>query len=129
MSEAYTNEYTEMRTAATAAMRDTCKIGTASASSDNDPANVTWTYGDAIACGLKVSTRSEVDNGSQATVTDATLRLPWGTSVNTGSRIKMITQAGATLSPSPVYAVVGAPYQHIANVQVKLTLLTGESAL
>jgi hypothetical protein len=130
MGEAYTNEYSEIRAAASASMRDTCQIGSASATTDNDPANVTWTYATAIACGLKVTTKSEViENGSQATVTHAELRLPWGTSVGTGNRVKMITQAGATLSPSPVYAVIGEPYHHIGNVRVNLTLLTGNSIL
>ena len=129
MSEAYTNEYADIRTAAETAMRDTCKIGSASASTDNDPGNVTWTYGDAIACGLKVTTRSEVDDGSQATVTDAELRLPWNTSIGTESRVQIITQAGVTLSPSPVYAVIGEPFQHVGNVRVKLSLLTGNSTL
>jgi hypothetical protein len=130
MAEAYTNEYSEIRAAATAAMRDTCQIGTASATTDNDPSNVTWTYATAIACGLKVATKSEVtENGSQATVTHAELRLPWGTTIGTANRIKLITQAGATLSPSPVYAVIGEPYQHIGNIRVNLTLLVGNSAL
>ena len=129
MSESFTNEFSDIQAAATAAMRDTCKIGTMSATTDNDPGNVTWTYGDAMNCGLKVTTKGEIDDGSQATVTDAVLRLPWGTSVSTANRIKMITQAETTLSPSPVYAVDGDSFEHIANVSVRLTRLTGSSVL
>ena len=129
MTEAYTNEYTDIRTAATAAMRDTCQVGTQSAPTDNDPASVVWTYSATISCGLTVETRGETRDGAQATLTEATLRVPWGTAISTGDRIKLISQAGVVLSPSPVYAVDGEPYQHIANVQVRLVRLTGESIL
>ena len=129
MSEAFGGEYADIRTAAQAAMRDTCQTGTRGTPTGNDPGAVSWTYATAIPCGLHVTTKGETVDGAQATVTDAVLRLPWGTVINSSNRVKMITQAGDTLSPSPVYAVQGDPYQHISNVQARLVRVTGESVL
>jgi len=129
MTEAFTGEYADLRAAAQAAMRDTCQIGTRSTPTGNDPGAVTWTYATAIPCGLSVMTRGETVDGAQATLTDAVLRLPWGTAITSSNRVKLSTQAGVTLSPAPVYAVQGEPYQHVSNVQVRLARVTGESVL
>lgn len=128
MSEAFTGEYADLRAASVATFRDKCKIGVRAESSTNDPSEVTFTYGSEIACGLHVTTRGEVTaDGSQATITNALLRLPWGTSINTSDRI-WITEQGDT-DVSVYYAVDGAPYQSLANVTVRLKRITGSSDL
>jgi hypothetical protein len=128
MSEAFTGEYASMRAASAATFRDKCKIGVRAASTTTDPSDVTFTYGSEIACGLHVTTRGEVTgDGSQATITNALLRLPWGTSINVSDRI-WITEQGDT-DVSIYYAVDGAPYQSLINTVVRLKRITGSSDL
>ena len=128
MSEVFTDEYAELRAAAVAIFRDKCKIGTRSSSSTVDPSEGTFTYGSEIACGFSVTTAGELDpTGAQATITNAILRLPWGTAINTSDRI-WITEQGDT-DVSIYYAVDGAPYQSIANIIVRLRRITGSSDL
>ena len=129
MSEAYTGEYAAIRAQALACMRDACKVGVRSAPVSDDPGDVTYTYGAEIACGIEISTRGEVDNGSQVTLTDIVCRLPWGTAIADGSRIQITKQAGATVSTDNVYAVDGAPYGNLACVRARLKRLTGASVL
>jgi hypothetical protein len=125
-----TGEYEAIRAASIEAMRDTCKIGVRGIASGDDPGAATYTYGAAIACGLYASTSGEIqDTGAQATITDAILRLPWGTAIATGDRIQIVTQAGQTLIAGTNYAVDGEPYQCLANIRVKLKKLTGASVL
>lgn len=125
----FEGEYESLRTAATEVMRDTCKIGVRSASTTDDPNTVTYSYGSTIACGLDVSTKGEItDDGSQATLTDALLRLPWGTTITSSDRVQIVTQAGETLTDS-YYAVDGEPYQCLINLRVRLKKLTGASVL
>jgi hypothetical protein len=128
MSEAFTGEYADMRTASQATFRDKCKIGVRSASSTVDPSDVTFAYGSEIACGLSVTTRGEIaGDGSQATITNALLRLPWGTTINTSDRIQITEQGGTDVSV--YYAVDGAPYQSLINTTVRLKRITGSSDL
>lgn len=129
MAEAYTGDYTALRAAATACMRDTCQIGVQAYVSGDDPGNVTYTYSTAIPCGLKATTQGELADGSQATLTTAELRVPWGTSIKSGDRVKMTTQAGVSLTTKLLYAVDGEPYQTLAAVRCKLKRITEDSVL
>jgi hypothetical protein len=126
MSEIFTGEYSDLRAAATASMRDKCKIGTRIASATVDPSNVSYTYGTEKSCGLLIKTRGELAaDGSQATLTDALLRLPWGTAITSTDRVQITEQGGD--AKTDVYAVDGAPYQSLINVTVRLKRITGNS--
>ena len=124
-----TFEMADLREAAEATMRDECEIGIRSSASGNDPGAVTWSWGAAVICGLSLSTRGEVGaNGSQATLTDAVLRLPWDTDVSGIDRIRITKIAGAALDVAQEYGIDGDPYGTIANLVVRLKRLTGKSA-
>lgn len=123
-------EIGNIRSAAKSAMRDSCQIGQRQAPTSNDPGDVSFTWGAEIACGYLPKTKSEMlDNGSQATVTTATIRLPWGTLVSTQDRIRITKQAGVALSPMPQYGIVGAHFGALANFVVEGIALTGGSVL
>jgi hypothetical protein len=118
----------DLREASEATMRDECQIGIRSAASRNDPGAVTWAWSAALVCGLSLSTRGEVaGNGSQATLTDAVLRLPWGTDVTGIDRVRITKIAGETLDVAQEYAADGAPYGTLANLVVRLKRLIGAS--
>lgn len=111
-------------------MRDMCVIMKRQPATGNDPGDVAFADTDEIACGYYPRTKSQVlDNGSQATVTEAEIRLPWGTLIGTEDRIRITAQGGETLDPAPVYGVVGAPYGVVISVIVKALRLTPESVL
>jgi len=130
MGEAYTGDYTDLRAAAEAAMRDTCKIGVIGAPASDDPGSVAYSYGSEIACGLLLKTRGELAaDGSQHTLTTAVLRLPWGTSIGEGDRVQIVTQGGDILTEANLYAVDGAPFQSLISTQVNLKRIDTDSVL
>lgn len=102
-----TAELTALREAHTAHYNDTCQIGVLSTTQDTTgyPAP-TWTYGSTIECGFDPAGGREREGADKTVLrSDATLRLPIGTSVNQKDRVKIISRHGSTLSPAETYQV------------------------
>lgn len=104
-------EYTRMCATASASMFDTCVVQTYSATSSTsaEPNVGSWADGSAIACGFDASVSNEVSDGSQATLTDATIRLPIGTTCTGKNRIKVTKRNGTTLGTAETYEILGEP--------------------
>ena len=102
-----TAELAALRDAHTAHYNDSCQIGVLTSTQDSTgyPAP-TWTYGSTISCGFDPSGGREREGADKTVLrSDATLRLPIGTSVNQKDRVKIISRHGSTLSPAETYQV------------------------
>ena len=123
-------ELQAIRDAAEATMRDTCQIGVRGVPTGDDPGAVDWTYGDVIKCGYHPQTRSETtETGAQVTITEATIRLPWGTVVGTEDRVRVVSQSGEAFTVPPVYAATGATFGSLATFMLKCHRITEASTL
>lgn len=121
-------EISALREASEATMGDACKIGTQTQSGWGVNPSESWTYGAPVDCGVDTSRSRQAMDGSEATLTDALIRLPQGTTIGTGSRIKVTYRHGAALAEPEVYAVLGAPRNGLSCIVCACRRLTGESA-
>lgn len=109
--------------------RDKCKVGVATFSDVHDPTSLAWSYGAELSCGFDASQSDETVDGAEATITDAVIRVPVGTSVNADDRIKITVRNFATLGTPEIYAVVGAPRLGMTALLCNVKRVTGESFL
>lgn len=107
-------------------MRDTCQIGTAGTPSGGNPAPG-YTYGSSLRCLYTRKGSTEVLDGSNITPTDVEIRVPRSTTVTSKDRVKLTKLNGATLSPERFYAVVGEPWETLAQIVLHCKLLPGET--
>ena len=108
---------------------DECQIGTdTGTSTTEDPDAPSWSYATAIACGFDASVSTEVVELGQATMTDATIRVPLGTSVTGASRVRLTKRYGASLSPVEDYEVLGAPRRGVSCLVLHCKLTVGNTA-
>ena len=119
-------EYADLRADAVDTFRDRCKIGSSAISAGYDPTNVVWAYGTEKACGFDATKSKEVSDGSQATITDAVLRIGLDNLVSGLDRIQVTLRDGATVSE--YYAIIGEPRRGISCFVLNLKRLTGNSA-
>ena len=122
-------EIADLQAQASALFRDTGAIGTASTPAGADPTEVTWTYGGTIAMGVDTSRPSEAVDGSGASLTDGTIRLPLTATVSTTNRLKVISRDGATLTAPEYYRVVGDPTRGLTCLVARVKLVNGGDAL
>ncbi len=121
-------ELESMRDAAVHCMLDKCQLGTPTLEGSGDPTAVTWTWSNDVECGFDASASREVADGSQASMTDAVLRLPLNVTVRSDMRVRMTYRSGLPVLPE-YYAVLGEPRRGLSAQQVYLRRLTGESVL
>jgi hypothetical protein len=122
-------EIADLRAQATALFRDTGKIGTASTPTGADPTAVTWTWGSTLSIGVDPSRPSEAVDGSGASITDGTIRLPLTATVTTTNRLQVISRDGATLTAPEYYRVVGDPTRGLTCLVARVKLINGGDAL
>jgi hypothetical protein len=122
-------EIAALKAQATALFRDTGKIGTASTPTGADPTAVTWTWGSTLGMGVDTSRPSEAVDGSGASLTDGTIRLPLTATLSTVNRLQVITRDGATLTAPEYYRVVGDPTRGLTCLVARVKLINGGDAL
>lgn len=123
-----THEIALLREEAEASMRDKCRIGTAAVAEGNNPTDESWSYSDTeIACGFDASRSKEVHDGSQATLTDAVLRLPIASVITGKNRVRVTERNGEDVSED--YAVIGEPRRGLTALVVGLRRVVGGSTL
>lgn len=118
----------DLRDFALEIMRDECKIGTPSVPSDGEPTDISWTWSAALPCGFDASASKEVFDGSQATITDAVVRMALSNTIAPEMRIQITKRHGITIAPE-IYVVIGEPRRGISAQQVYLRRITGTSVL
>jgi len=110
---------------------DTFQIGTLTGAGwGSAQTTPTWTY-DAINAFhgfVKQVTASEVADGSEATITDATLYIPHGTSLTSAQRIKCTHRDRKQLGAEEIYLIIGIPQQDRTCLVCTAQLLVGDSA-
>lgn len=126
MTEAYTGDYADIRSAAEATFRDKCKIGTSTLSAGTDPDARTWAWGSEIACGFDAAKSREVSDGTGATLTDAVCRLGLANTIAGHNRIQVTERNGADVAE--YYAIIGEPRRGLSCWVLNLKRLTGNSA-
>jgi hypothetical protein len=117
-----------MREAAEATMIDAGKIGVRAAPTGGEPSGGAWTYGETINLGVKDSEASEVVDGSHATISDATIRVPLSvTTLAPEGRIQVTNRHLSDLASPVYYAIQGEPRRGITSWTVSAKKVTGES--
>ena len=112
------------------AMADTCQIGADTGTQSSyspDPDDPNWVYGGTLACGVNTHRPEEALELGQATLTDATIRVPVGTTVTGEDRVRVTKRHGSTLGTAEVYAVKGDPRRGISGLILNCLRVVGES--
>jgi len=122
-------EIADLQAQASALFRDTGQVGTASTPAGADPTDVSWTWGSTLGMGVDTSRPSEAVDGSGASLTDGTIRLPLTATVSTTNRLKVISRDGATLTAPEYYRVVGDPTRGLTCLVARVKLINGGDAL
>lgn len=106
-------ELASMRRVQTDSMIDECVLVIYSNSGDNPIGEPTAGYsdGDTVKCSFNPVSNREVSEGSDVTVSDATIRLPMTVSLQPRDRVRITKIAHETLAEPLTYEVIGAP-QH-----------------
>jgi hypothetical protein len=122
-------DFDYMRETAALTFFDTCRLGAVPefeyGSLDSVPEDPL--YSDGQPCGFEPGRRGEVEDGSQAPIYDAILRLPVTASVASIDRVELTHRHGTALASPQIYAVVGAPELGPSANVLTLKLITGES--
>lgn len=102
-------ERTRLRSTMAETLLDSCRVltYTTGAADAYGASAITYTAGSVIACGYEPTASREVQRENQVIVTDATLRLPIGTTVTTSDRILVTAKLGEALAAQPTYEIVG----------------------
>ncbi len=128
MSDLTADQLQCIREAAEVTMMDAGKIGTRAAPSGGEPSGGAWTYGDSIKLGVTDSEASEVDDGSHATISDATIRVPLSvTTLKPEGRIQVTNRHLSDLATPVIYSIQGEPRRGITSWTVSAKKVTGES--
>ena len=122
-------EIADLQAQASALFRDTGAVGTASTATGADPTDIVWTWGSTLGMGVDTSRPSEAVDGSGASLTDGTIRLPLTATVSTTNRLKVISRDGATLTAPEYYRVVGDPTRGLTCLVARVKLINGGDAL
>ena len=103
---------------------DTCvmqayTVGTADG--HGQPA-ITYVDGSALACGFKFNTPRMIQGAPDVPVrvSEATVRLPLGTTIAAGDRIKVTKRQGVTLSAALVFEIIGHARQGLGCLVLDL---------
>ena len=70
----------------------------------------------------------EVADGSEAPIVNATIYLPFGTSVTSGQRLKLTHRDRTALGAVEIYAIIGNPQQARTCLALNAKQITGESS-
>jgi hypothetical protein len=71
-------------------------------------------------CGYNGTAHKKVWDGTQVAITDATLRLPIGTSLTHLDQIQITERLGTALATPPMYSILGEPRQGASGLLVYL---------
>ena len=118
-------EYDDLRADTEDTFCDLCRIGSSAISAGYDPTNVVWAYGTEKSCGFDAGKSREVSDGSQATITDAVLRIGLDNLVSGLDRIQVTQRDGEAVTE--YYAIIGEPRRGISCFVLNLKRLTGNS--
>ena len=122
-------EIADLQAQAVGLFRDSGQIGTASTPAGADPTDIAWTWGSTLGMGVDTSRPSEAVDGSGASLTDGTIRLPLTATLSTVNRLKVISRDGATLTAPEYYRVVGDPTRGLTCLVARVKLINGGDAL
>lgn len=105
-------------------MHDTCVVQTytvGTADGHGQPA-ITYVDGSAIVCGFKFNTPRMIQGAPDVPIriSEATVRLPLGTTIAAGDRIKITKRQGVALSTALVFEIIGHSRQGLGCLIVDL---------
>ena len=122
-----------IKNAVESTMFDTCLLGNrndAASWGSSVAGEAVWDYDiTETACGLNDNKSRQVADGSDATITEAVIRLPLASVVNSSSRIQVVGRFGATLATPLFYEIVGNPRIGVSSITCNCNRITGESRL
>lgn len=104
-------ELAEWRADVAVTFWDTCVVQTYTVGTPDahGQAVITWVDGSAIACGFRFNTPRMIQGAPDVPVriSEATVRLPLGTTIATGDRIKITKRQDAMLTTALVFEIIG----------------------
>lgn len=86
-----------------------------------------WAEDEELACGYNATAIKQVMDGTRVTLTDARLRLPIGTTLDSLDRFRITKRLGEILADPPTYEILGEPRQGPSGLLVDLRLVTDGS--
>lgn len=89
----------------------------------NKPA-VSYVAGESLACGYEANTSTEVMDGAEAAVFDATLRLQRDVILDRRDRFSLTVLKHVTLNPALLFEIVGDPLRGPTATRVRVRLIT-----
>lgn len=111
-------------------LRDTCLVGEPIPAVPPEPASPGYVFGSTpVACGISVTTPTQVLDGSRTVLAEILVRLPWTLAVPAGSRLRVISRQGVTLSEAEDYAVLGIPARGQTVQVARATRVIGGNVL
>jgi hypothetical protein len=119
-----------MRGTQDSAMMDTCQrlpYAAGAADAYGNPGSSSWSAGATLSCGFKPFSRKEEMDGTQVVIVDAEMRLPIATVLDNRDRLKLTKRHGATISPQPVYEIIGEAERGPSGLVLRLRLVTDGS--
>jgi hypothetical protein len=108
-------------------MMDTCQrqaYGAGVSGSYGTPSASGWTPGATLICGFKPFSLKEEMEGTQVVIVDAEMRLPIDTVLDNRDRLKLLTRHGETVSPQPMYEIIGEPERGPSGLVLRLRKVT-----
>jgi len=114
---------------------DTLQIGTQTGSGwGSAPVTDSWAYNTtSVVYGfVEQKTSTEIfapddADGSEATLTDATIYIPVDTTITNKQRLKLTHRGRALLGTAEIYAIIGTPQKARSCLVCNAKLVTGES--
>ena len=91
------------------------------------PAGTNWHWGGAIKCSMNDSPSGETQDGAQAPIVDAKVRLPIDTDITVQDRFRWLQRHGVALTTPQEYAVTSQPRKGVSALLVNLKLITGNT--
>jgi hypothetical protein len=115
-----TTETTRMKATVAESFNDTCQIGTLTTTQGGVYNTESYSYATAIPCGFKAKGGKETSDGSQTAINSGSVRLPFGTTVTSKDRIKLVSRFGVALAAAIEFKILGAPEQGPTAITLQL---------
>lgn len=105
-------------------MRDACKVGSFTESTEGPNPIEEWVYGSEVRCRFVRGSTREVIDGVEVAHSDVMIHLPAGTDVSNTTRVQLTKRNNDTLITPEYFAVKGEPHYTRGNRSIVLKCTT-----
>ncbi len=121
--------YNRLAETAEQTMFDRGQVGRNLATGQDGPNEPTsnWAYGGETICAVDDDPKSETEDGAEAAIVDAIVRLPRDTEIDVDDRFKWTKTHGIALGVPQEYRVISQPRRGPSALTAELKLITGNT--